>query len=310
MTELAIDIKNLTKIYSSKKATKLAVDDLSMQIEKGKIFGLLGPNGAGKSTFINILAGIVNKTSGAVKVTNIDLDKDPVALRYKLGIVPQEIMIDPFFTVKETLEIYAGYFGVPKSQRRTMEIIKALGLADKVNAKSRQLSGGMKRRLLVAKALVHNPDILILYEPTAGVDVELRTQLWEYVRDLNKQGMTIVLTTHYLEEAQELCDDIAIINEGKVVVQDKKANLMKLLDNKEIVISLAEEIKKIPKQLDKFAAEQIAIDEIRINYKTKEVAVGDILKEIAAAGLDIKDISIQEPDLEDVFRFIVNRKTA
>ena len=219
-------------------------------------------------------------------------------------------MIDPFFTVKETLEIYAGYFGVPKSQRRTMEIIKALGLADKVNAKSRQLSGGMKRRLLVAKALVHNPDILILYEPTAGVDVELRTQLWEYVRDLNKQGMTIVLTTHYLEEAQELCDDIAIINEGKVVVQDKKANLMKLLDNKEIVISLAEEIKKIPKQLDKFAAEQIAIDEIRINYKTKEVAVGDILKEIAAAGLDIKDISIQEPDLEDVFRFIVNRKTA
>ncbi|HLD77143.1 MAG TPA: ABC transporter ATP-binding protein, partial [Rickettsiales bacterium] len=201
MTEFAIEIEKLTKIYkkSAKSPTKLALDGVDLKIKKGSFFGLLGPNGAGKSTIINILGGLVKKSAGNIKVCGFDIDVEPLKYKFELGIVPQELIIDPFFNVRETLEIYAGYFGVRKKNRRTDEIIEALGLKDQVNARPRSLSGGMRRRLLVAKALVHNPKILILDEPTAGVDVELRQQLWQYVKKLNGQGTTIVLTTHYLE---------------------------------------------------------------------------------------------------------------
>ncbi len=220
MTNLAIEIIDLKKTYqkSPRSPAKEALKDINLQIKKGSIFGLLGSNGAGKSTIINIMAGLVNKTSGTVKIGGFDLDSNPQEAKFKIGIVPQELVIDPFFNVYETLEIYAGYYGIRPENRKTDEIIEALGLKDKAKATPRSLSGGMRRRLLVAKALVHSPEVLVLDEPTAGVDVELRTQLWNYVKKLNEQGTTIVLTTHYLEEAEELCDEIAIINHGKVVV--------------------------------------------------------------------------------------------
>ncbi|MFZ4687420.1 MAG: ABC transporter ATP-binding protein, partial [Hyphomonadaceae bacterium] len=216
---LAISARGLTKTYaaSKKMPAKQALKGVDLAVPRGSVFGLLGPNGAGKSTFINILAGLVNKTSGAVSVWGIDADRNPREARAALGVVPQEINMDPFFTPRETLELMAGFYGVPPSERRTDEILDALGLGDKKHAYVRQLSGGMKRRLMVAKAMVHSPPILILDEPTAGVDVELRRSLWEYVRKLNAQGVTIVLTTHYLEEAQEMCDEIAIINHGQVI---------------------------------------------------------------------------------------------
>ncbi len=228
MTDFAIEINNLSKTYqkTSKSSAKQALGSINLKIKKGSFFGLLGPNGAGKSTIINILAGLVNKTSGEVRICGIDIDKNQQKSKFKIGIVPQELIIDPFFNVRETLEIYAGYYGIKKSQRRTDEIIEALGLKDKAKSAPRSLSGGMRRRLLVAKALVHSPEILVLDEPTAGVDVELRNQLWNYVKNLNQQGTTILLTTHYLEEAEELCDEIAIINHGSVIACDKKSNLM------------------------------------------------------------------------------------
>ena len=244
MSDLAIEISNLNKVYkkSKKSPEKVALKSINLQIKKGSFFGLLGPNGAGKSTIINILAGLVNKTSGQVKIGGLDIDQNQQLAKFKIGIVPQELVIDPFFNVRETLEIYAGYYGIRKSERRTDEIIAALGLTDKANSTPRSLSGGMRRRLLVAKALVHNPEILVLDEPTAGVDVELRNQLWNYVKKLNAAGTTILLTTHYLEEAEELCDELAIINHGQVIACDRKENLMKLLSSKELIISCASDV--------------------------------------------------------------------
>ncbi len=231
---LAIEATGLTKTYaaSKKMPAKQALKGIDLQIPRGSVFGLLGPNGAGKSTFINILAGLVNKTSGAVKIWGIDADKSPRESRAALGVVPQEINMDPFFTPRETLELMAGFYGVPAAERRTDEILDALGLGDKKHAYVRQLSGGMKRRLMVAKAMVHAPPVLVLDEPTAGVDVELRRSLWEYVRKLNAQGVTIVLTTHYLEEAQEMCDQIAIVNHGQVIACEPTPKLLKRMNQK------------------------------------------------------------------------------
>ncbi|RYD90229.1 MAG: ABC transporter ATP-binding protein, partial [Sphingomonadales bacterium] len=209
MSEAAISIQGLSKIY---KGGKQALFDVDLDVPRGQIFGLLGPNGAGKSTTINILAGLVNKSAGKVDIWGFDIDRDARNAKASIGIVPQEIVFDPFFTPRETLDNQAGFYGVPKNRRHTEELLRAVHLFDKADAYSRSLSGGMKRRLLVAKAMVHSPPILVLDEPTAGVDVELRQQLWEYVRELNRNGVTIVLTTHYLEEAEELCDRIAIIN--------------------------------------------------------------------------------------------------
>ncbi len=305
--DFAIEITGLKKTYhkSARSPAKEALKSIDLKIPKGSFFGLLGPNGAGKSTIINIMAGLVNKSSGTVKICGFDIDENPKGAKYKIGIVPQELIIDPFFNVYETLEIYASYYGIRKNQRRTLEIIEALGLKDKIKSQPRSLSGGMRRRLLVAKALVHNPEVLILDEPTAGVDVELRTQLWNYVKKLNNQGTTILLTTHYLEEAEELCDQIAIINKGEVVVNDTKNNLMKMLDGKQLMITLGENIHEIPTNLtDKFEVKLLSQNEIMINYQSSKISAGDILAILQNNNLKITDISTKQADLEDIFKFL------
>lgn len=311
MSDLAIEIKGLSKTYkkSQKSAEKIALKAVDLEIKKGSFFGLLGPNGAGKSTIINILAGLVNKTAGTVKIAGIDIDQNQQASKFKIGIVPQELIIDPFFNVYETLEIYAGYFGIKKSERRTDEIIAALGLKDKAKAAPRSLSGGMRRRLLVAKALVHNPEILVLDEPTAGVDVELRNQLWNYVKKLNAAGTTILLTTHYLEEAEELCDEIAVINHGQVIAHDRKENLMKVLSSKELIVTATEEI--TPQLLTMFEGLTVklnAADKISITYDPEKTEVEKILHKISDAKIHIKDISTNQPDLEEIFKHLIKSK--
>lgn len=312
MTDLAIEIKGLNKTYkkSAKSPAKEALKNVDLQIKKGSFFGLLGPNGAGKSTIINILAGLVNKSSGQVKIGGIDIDENQKASKFKIGIVPQELLVDPFFNVRETLEIYAGYFGIRKSQRKTDEIIEALGLKDKAFTKPRSLSGGMRRRLLVAKALVNSPEILVLDEPTAGVDVELRTQLWNYVKNLNEAGTTILLTTHYLEEAEELCDEIAVIDHGKVIAVDKKVNLMQILNHKELTISFNQELNYKLLQLPPEAhLKQLASDQISISYDPTKIAVEKIFNSVSNIGIGIKDISTKQPDLEEVFKYLVKSKS-
>ncbi len=307
MSDYSLEISGLTKIYQPKsKQAKTALSDVSLRVKKGSFFGLLGPNGAGKSTIINIMAGLVKKTSGTIKIAGIDFDKNEIATKFKIGIVPQELVVDPFFTVRETLEIYAGYFGVRKKDRQTDNIISALGLTEKADSRPRSLSGGMKRRLLVAKALVNNPEILVLDEPTAGVDVDLRLQLWKYVKNLNKNGTTIILTTHYLEEAEELCDEIAVISNGKVIVSDKKENLMKVLNDKELLITFEENIEHnklfLPKEIK---CEQLSKNKISIIYDPARVKISDIFAEINKNKITIKDISTNQPDLEEVFRHLV-----
>src|SRR6195952_99394 len=239
LPDYAIEASGLFKTYAATKTTpaKTALNGIDLQIPGGSIFGLLGPNGAGKSTFINILAGLCKKTSGKVTIWGRDIDERPRDARAAIGVVPQEIAADPFFTPRESMDVAAGMYAVPKSERRTDELLAALGLADKANAYVRQLSGGMKRRLMVAKAMVHQPPVLILDEPTAGVDVELRKQLWSYVLELNRQGVTIVLTTHYLEEAEELCDTIAIMNRGEVVACEPTPTLLRRLDTRTVVVT-------------------------------------------------------------------------
>ncbi len=305
-TEFAISINDLKKTYNEKSENpKHALKGLSIDIPRGSIFGLLGPNGAGKSTMINILAGLVNKTSGKVNVWGHDLDIDPRSVRKSIGVVPQELVVDTFFTVREALEFYAGYYGVSKNNRRTNEIIEAVKLTEQADISSRRLSGGMKRRLLVGKALVHNPPILILDEPTAGVDVELREQLWDYVRKLNNEGTTILLTTHYLEEAQELCDNIAIINRGELVAKDSTKNLMKIFDKKTLRIKFKQSLDHIPQKINGFDAVIDKEGALNVSYKPSTESVSNILDVITTSGLQIQDIAISEPDLEDVFKHLV-----
>ena len=308
----AVEINDLCKTYkgTKKSPAKEALKSVNLQIKKGSFFGLLGPNGAGKSTIINILAGLVNKTSGEVKIAQINIDESLQASKFKIGIVPQELIIDPFFNVRETLEIYAGYYGIEKSKRRTDEIIAALGLTDKSFARPRSLSGGMKRRLLVAKALVHNPEILVLDEPTAGVDVELRNQLWNYVRKLNEEGTTIILTTHYLEEAEELCDEIAVINGGAVIACDSKDNLMQILSSKELIISSkdAPDDLSFLEILPDVSGKMSRDGKIIISYDPKKIAVEKILKTVLDNKIAICDISTKQPDLEEVFKHLIKRK--
>src|SRR5687768_14950499 len=239
MTEAALAIRDLQKTY---KGGKRALDGVTFDVPRGGIFGLLGPNGAGKSTLINILSGMVAKTGGTARVWGFDIDRNPRNAKRSIGVVPQEILFDPFFTPRETLEIQAGLYGVPKSERRTMELLRAVYLEDKAEAYARTLSGGMKRRLLVAKAMVHSPPVLVLDEPTAGVDVELRQQLWDYVRKLNREGVTVVLTTHYLEEAEELCDRIAIINHGRLIANEATRDLVGMTQEKVVEVVVDKDI--------------------------------------------------------------------
>ena len=299
----AIEIKNLTKTYSkSKKApAKTALKGVDLTIPRGSIFGLLGPNGAGKSTMINILAGLVNKTSGSAKICGYDIETQTRQARASIGIVPQEIAMDVFFTPYQALELQAGYYGVPKAQRRSEEILAALGLSDKRDAYVRQLSGGMKRRLLIAKALVHTPPVLILDEPTAGVDIELRRQLWTYVEELHRRGTTIILTTHYLEEAEALCDHIAIMHHGEIVANESKTNLMSRLDKRTLLITPTESLNEIPNTLNELDATLNKDGQIAINYRSGTDSISAMLNQVKAAGLSILDLRTEEPDLEDVF---------
>ena len=301
--DLAIKVSNLNKVYaaSGKMPEKHALKELNLEIPRGSIFGLLGPNGAGKSTFINILAGLVNKTSGTAEIWGLDIDKHPRQSRAALGVVNQEIVSDPFFTPEETLDLMAGFFGVPKAERRTVEILEAVGLGDKRDAYVRQLSGGMKRRLMVAKALVHAPPVLILDEPTAGVDVELRRSLWEYVRELHAKGTTIILTTHYLEEAEELCDTIAIMNHGEMIASESTPQLLKRLDHKALKIVPKEPLDSIPELLAGQDAVLRPDGSIAITYRSSETGIGRLLEKVREAGIGIADLATEEPDLEDVF---------
>ena len=299
---LAISARGLQKTYAATRKTpaKEALKGVDLNIPAGSIFGLLGPNGAGKSTFINILAGLVRKSGGAVSVWGFDIDKNPRQARASIGVVPQEINMDVFFTPKETLEIQAGLYGVPPKRRRTMEILKALGLEDKANAYVRALSGGMKRRLLVAKAMVHAPPILVLDEPTAGVDIELRKQLWDYVLRLHREGVTIVLTTHYLEEAQELCDTIAIIHQGAVVACEPTEKLVASLDSKTLLVTPTGPLAAAP-VLGPYTAELRKDGRLAVPYQPSKGEVAAILERLAAAGVAVKDLTTVEADLEDVF---------
>ncbi len=299
----AIVIENLRKVYAAQGTgkEKVALEDFSLTIPRGSFFALLGPNGAGKSTAINILAGLCNKTSGTVTIWGMDIDTLRRQSKYALGIVPQEINIDPFFTPFEAMELQAGLYGVPKAQRKTMEILEALGLADKANAYARTLSGGMRRRLMVAKAMVHQPPILVLDEPTAGVDVHLRQQLWEYVKKLNKAGTTILLTTHYLEEAQQLCDEIAIINKGGLVAHDSTVNLLKKLDSKVLTVKFSAAVADIPPVLAAFSPSQPTPDTLRFQFKSQQGTMQAILGALQQANLPVSDLSTEEGDLEDLF---------
>jgi ABC-2 type transport system ATP-binding protein len=298
MTEPAIAIADLQKTYAGGKR---ALDGVSLDVPRGQIFGLLGPNGAGKSTMINILAGLVNKSGGTARIWGFDIDEHPRNAKVSIGIVPQEIVFDPFFTPAETLEIQAGLYGVPKERRQTAELLRAMHLEDKANAYSRTLSGGMKRRLLVAKAMVHSPPILVLDEPTAGVDIELRQQLWAYVRQLNEQGVTIVLTTHYLEEAENLCDRIAIINHGRLIANEETRALVGMAQEKAVEVTVDRDMDRAP---DAICFEKIELKGERtlaITYRKDQVNAGEVLAALQREGLGIVDVSTREADLEDVF---------
>ena len=311
-TEAAIEVRGLEKVYKGRKKMKStrALKAVDLTIPKGSMFALLGPNGAGKSTFINILAGLVKKTSGTATILGFDIDKNPRNARVSIGVVTQEVFVDAFFTPFEVLDLQAGLYGVPKKERRTMDLLKLVRLEDQAHAYSRTLSGGMKRRLMIAKAMVHSPPILVLDEPTAGVDVELRHELWENVRTLHKQGVTIVLTTHYLEEAEELCDIIAIINHGKVIACEPKQAILSRIDEKEIRVEVKKPLKGLPTPLKKFHAQLVDPSTISIQVRKDDGNVSDILAAITKAGLDIHDLKTTETDLEDIFIQLTRKPAA
>jgi ABC-2 type transport system ATP-binding protein len=306
MSEAAIQIDNLQKTYAG---GKVALGGVTFDVPRGQVFGLLGPNGAGKSTLINILSGMVRKTGGSARVWGFDIDEHPRNAKASIGIVPQEILFDPFFTPFETLELQAGLYGVPKAKRRSMDLLRAVFLEDKAGAYARTLSGGMKRRLLVAKAMVHSPPILVLDEPTAGVDVELRQQLWGYVRELNAQGVTIVLTTHYLEEAEELCDRIAIINHGKLIANKPTRELVGMAQEKIVEVTVDRDLTEPPASpmFQKIVLKGERV--LAITYSKSVTNAGDVLTALSSAGLGIVDVSTREADLEHVFLNLTRAQT-
>ena len=301
MSQNAIELRGLKKTYAATKKTeaKTALSGIDLDIPRGAIFGLLGPNGAGKSTLINILAGLVKKSAGSVNIWGFDQDENPRQSRAAIGVMPQELNLDPFFTPGASLDMQAGLYGVPKALRKTDEILRLIGLEDKANAYARSLSGGMRRRLLLGKALVHSPQILVLDEPTAGVDIGLRQMLWDNVRQLNADGMTVILTTHYLEEAQEMCDQIAIIHEGALRALDTTANLLSKLDTKTLVVETetAAEI-SLPAGVTQ---SQRADGTLAFTYSRSAISPGEILDALRLAGVKILDIQTEQPDLQDVF---------
>jgi ABC-2 type transport system ATP-binding protein len=303
--EPILDIQDLRKEY----AGAVALGGVSLQIQPGEIFALLGPNGAGKTTLIGCACGLVRKTSGKIRLFGVDLDRDPIRPRYDVGLVPQEINFDPFFTVEEALEIQLGYFGRPRDSARVAEVLKALDLTSKAKAATRALSGGMKRRLLIAKALVHRPKLLFLDEPTAGVDVELRRDLWAYVRKLRSEGMTIVLTTHYLEEAEELADRIGVIGEGRLLVVEAKASLMQRLGEQRLAVRFAEPVSALPAHLSEAGA-RLSEDGLAASYLERPGTrpSGEILRELYAAGLPIREVDSRRSKLEEVMLRILHER--
>ncbi|WP_425091427.1 ATP-binding cassette domain-containing protein [Tropicimonas sp. S265A] len=303
MSQDAIRIEGLRKTYrgSGTQPPKEALKGIDLKIRAGSIFGLLGPNGAGKSTLINILAGLVTKSSGRVEIWGFDQDVNPRQSRAAIGVMPQELNLDPFFTPRGALDVQAGLYGVPRSERRTDDILELIGLTDKADAYARSLSGGMRRRLLLGKALVHSPHVLVLDEPTAGVDIELRQMLWRNVRKLNEQGMTIILTTHYLEEAEEMCDEIAIINHGDKIAQDATSHLLSRLDAKTLVITPEEHTAVAVPAIAGVEMKQRADGALLFSYRRGQVSVNTILDAVRDAGIRIRELASEEPDLEDVF---------
>jgi len=303
-----LSVKNLKKIYSSKQAgDNLALDDLNLDVKEGEIFGLLGPNGAGKTTFINILAGTVVKTAGQVNVWGFDLDKNPRQVRASVGIVPQEVNLDPFFSPRKLLELQAGLYGIKEKDRITDTILKLVSLEKKANSYARSLSGGMKRRLLMAKALVHQPPIVILDEPTAGVDVELRQNLWKNVKLLNELGVTIILTTHYLEEAEEMCGRIAILNKGNIVALDSTKNLLDRIQTKKVTFKTDIKININDDDLESLKIVSHTDNEFCVSYEKSKINMGELINLIKKNNVKIIDISTDDGDLEDVFlRLIKN----
>jgi ABC-2 type transport system ATP-binding protein len=302
----AIRIESLSKTYAG---GKVALDDVSFDVPRGQIFGLLGPNGAGKSTLINILAGLVTKTDGKAIVWGFDIDQHPRNAKRSIGVVPQELLFDPFFTPREALEIQAGMYGVPKAERITAELLEAVRLTDKANAYARTLSGGMKRRLLVAKAMVHSPPVLVLDEPTAGVDIELRQLLWDYVRKLNREGVTVVLTTHYLEEAEQLCDRIAIINHGRLIANEPTRDLLRRAQDKAVVVEVDRDLDAVPVASCFDRIQLTGPRTVEITYRKDQVNAGEVLAALQADGLGIVDVSTRDPDLEDVFLSLTREPT-
>ena len=297
-----LKVEKLTKIYSKKSSKEiLALNNLNLEVKEGEIFGLLGPNGAGKTTFLNILAGIIIKNRGTVNVWGHDLDKNPRQVRASIGIVPQEVNLDAFFSPRKLLELQAGLYGIPKKDRITETILKLVSLDKKANAYARSLSGGMKRRLLIAKAMVHRPPILVLDEPTAGVDVELKQNLWNNITSLNKQGVTIILTTHVMSEAQDMCDRIAILNKGNLVTLDTTENLLNRIKIKKIIFKVKKIIPIDTKELNGIKFNYESNNEITAIYERKKHKIDEVINKIKNTGMEIYDISTDEGDLEDVF---------
>ena len=303
LPEYAVETEALTKIYkaSGSAPPKKALSAVNLAVSRGSIFGLLGPNGAGKSTLINILAGLVIKTSGSARIWGSDIEAEMRRARAAIGVVPQEVNLDAFFTPREVLETQAGLYAVPRSERRTMEILRALSLDDKADADARSLSGGMRRRLLIAKALVHSPPVVVLDEPTAGVDIELRRQLWSYIRELNAAGTTIMLTTHYLEEAEELCEQIAIIDHGNVIACDTTPALLARLDRKELAVIVTADLSEIPSSLERWSTELHPPRRLVFHFQPSRTSAGEILSAVREAGLEIADLTTEEADLEAIF---------
>jgi len=298
-----LSVKKLNKIY---RGNIHALKDLNLEVKEGEILGLLGPNGAGKSTFINILSGVTDKTSGEVIVWGFNLDKNPRQVRVSLGIVPQEISVDPFFTPKKLLDLQAGLFGVKKKDRITDTVLDLVALKDKSNSYTRNLSGGMKRRLLIAKALVHKPPIIILDEPTAGVDVELRKNLWENIRSLRKLGVTIILTTHYLQEAEELCDRVGIIHKGNLIALDTTENMLNKIQTKTLKFEINKKIVFDNMNNKDYKILNNTDSEFKIEYNKQEFNIQKIIILLENQGIVIKDIKSEDPDLEDVFVNLTN----
>jgi len=301
----AVSVRGLRKRY--RRSSAPALDGVDLEVAAGSLFGLLGPNGAGKSTLINVLAGLVVKDAGEVSIDGVDIDRDPKFARSRIGVVPQELNIDPFFTPRRLLDLVAGFYGLPRDRGRAQRVLDALGLGDRADVWPRTLSGGMRRRLMIAKAMVHHPPVLVLDEPTAGVDIDLRRQLWELVRSLNAAGATIVLTTHYLEEAQSLCDEIAILDRGRIVACERTPDLLGRVRDKVLSVSPARPVPSLPGRLAALGGEADGEGGLRFRFRAGGGAAARILAALAEEGIEARDLRIREPSLEEVFLQLTGR---